>query len=1744
MKKLKELVTTILFSIVFVIAICGLVKLIDVKAEDTYGKITLKKTAVANNDRTAKVTLELQTNKLKQTTTDIIILMDRSGSMSKTICTKYNENKTRCLESDYRLTIAKEQAKELIKQVLPANNSGNVKIGVVTFGTNYEKRYSTQTYSEMTSNQQTALNMITNIQLTNNNGTNVQAGLEAARILFNSSTATNKIIVLISDGEPTYFTLSSGLTCGDGNEDDLDYWDPEECYDSKLIPSTAAKKVADELKSSKYGVEIYAVGYGDSTGKLAEFLTESIASKSTSEKKYEYNATDTEGLKSAISSIATNIKSILATDAKVEDTIPATFELTEEAITSLQTTYGDKIKITTNDDGTTTIVVNYKEISSLEGTYKIEYTVKAKDEYNGAMYTNKEAIFTATATEDNTFYQNKNIEEKFDKPVVAIAPVTKDDDLTNQNYLEGNTYTIKKDTILLNDIVKEELDKIVIQSRPNMTIPESTVTYDIVIDSVSCGTAKIENGDIVYTALEGCAGNPTIDYHVISNVSIYEYDGVSLKQNQYSVTSIAYKGENTYEKSSTITLSVDRVPVTYEVQYLEQNTNKELVRTKIVSGYKNRDKVTETALTGYETSPNGVSILKEYDLVSAKTQSLTLKKDNNVITFYYTKKEIKTDEPNLTKESTKTSINTLKDPIKYTISYYTEVEDYKGELVITLVDSLPHRIIESESTYKCTNTNEYTCTSIYDESKETITYTIKYNINTFETGKKYIIDYSMDVFLKYDETDFDGSESSIVNRITTELVADQTKIPSYTDKEIPTDIKGTVKAKYVYLDNNEEKTIAEGKFDTTQTSKIGTSYETSKKDIPGYTFKEVRGSEKGTIKEGTIVITYVYTKDPAEVTEKPTLIKKALKDTIITSTNQEVTYLIDYSTKVKNHDGDVTLTIVDTLEYPISKVETSSEGWTASYDGNKTITFTKKYHIHTSLVDTNEVEIEELLSYTVKYKTFAAENDSDDKLTNKAKPSITILKETTTGDEVKEDVPINVLGNVKINYLERDTNKVLHTSTYLYENDIKVGTSYETKSLTINGYKVVSNSGNTTGIVKEKLTEVTYYYERLSATPENPILTKTGTTSITSTDQKVKYNLTYEAKISGYKGDVVITMIDKLPYPIDINNSKISGEYTYDETNNTITWIIFEESNIEPTQEIPITFIENLELVYIGIPANGKSFTNTVEIHIEDGTSDDHVEKEDHKTDIDINGKVVVRHLDDRTGKEITEVSPESITGKVGTAYETKPATINGYTLVSEKLPDNDKGNFIDGTINVTYRYKKIDISLTDEEVTKTSSTTKVTSKNQNVDYEINYNAFVEYRGTITVTVVDQLEYPIDVSQSKLSGGTYDKDKLTITWTEKIDNLNTYLTGTKHHVSIQKIISLRYKNIPSNGTITNSVTGYIKTNEGKTNDTTPDEVVIPTNIKGNLIVEYIYIAENGEIKELHSYSEEDYVGETYTTEAKTFNSYTLKEIPTNASGKIVEGTTRVTYFYTKIPAEVKENKVDKESTKDVITNTKDNFDYTIVYNTEIDEYIGKATITIVDELTHPIDADKSKLNGGIYNEEKLTITWTKEYDVNTYENINNKININIEISLYYKNLKATDRVVENNVSTKLVIDTIKEPVETTDKEETKLEVPGKVIVNYVDEFNKVIANQETIKGLVGDTYKTNSKEIDGYILSKVQGNENGTYTEEDIVVTYIYEKEGTGTVKPPHTLANTNLLSIILISLLALLISIKRVIKL
>lgn len=64
---------------------------------------------------------------------------------------------------------------------------------------------------------------------------------------------------------------------------------------------------------------------------------------------------------------------------------------------------------------------------------------------------------------------------------------------------------------------------------------------------------------------------------------------------------------------------------------------------------------------------------------------------------------------------------------------------------------------------------------------------------------------------------------------------------------------------------------------------------------------------------------------------------------------------------------------------------------------------------------------------------------------------------------------------------------------------------------------------------------------------------------------------------------------------------------------------------------------------------------------------------------------------------------------------------------------------------------------------------------------------------------------------------------------------------------------------------------------------------------------------------------------------------------------------------------------------------------------------------------------------------------------------------------------------------------------------------GKVITKYVDEDGKVLLEETTTNGQVGTDYQTSPATITDYELINTIGEVKGTYTKEDIVVTYVYQ---------------------------------------
>lgn len=147
--------------------------------------VTLEKTAAKaeGSDNTFNITLKVTASNGKEegkkTSTDAVLVIDRSASMGK----------------GNRLTSAQNAAKRFAEVVLGTGANSANRIAVVS----YAKYASVNT--GLTSDLSAIKNAIT---FSADGGTNIQAGIKTARDLLTNSNADKKVIVVLSDGEPTY----------------------------------------------------------------------------------------------------------------------------------------------------------------------------------------------------------------------------------------------------------------------------------------------------------------------------------------------------------------------------------------------------------------------------------------------------------------------------------------------------------------------------------------------------------------------------------------------------------------------------------------------------------------------------------------------------------------------------------------------------------------------------------------------------------------------------------------------------------------------------------------------------------------------------------------------------------------------------------------------------------------------------------------------------------------------------------------------------------------------------------------------------------------------------------------------------------------------------------------------------------------------------------------------------------------------------------------------------------------------------------------------------------------------------------------------------------------------------------------------------------------------------------------------------------------------------------------------------
>ncbi|HEM6310466.1 TPA: MucBP domain-containing protein, partial [Streptococcus suis] len=725
------------------------------------------------------------------------------------------------------------------------------------------------------------------------------------------------------------------------------------------------------------------------------------------------------------------------------------------------------------------------------------------------------------------------------------------------------------------------------------------------------------------------------------------------------------------------------------------------------------------------------------------------------------------------------------------------------------------------------------------------------------------------------------------------------------------EVKGDVVVNYV---NTDGKVIASQVVDTKTTS-TGTDYDTTDnkpakittEDGTVYYYKEVdatSATETGKVVEGTTEITYVYEQAGSVtvnyVTTDGTVIKSPVKD----EENAEPGKT--YSTE---DNKPTTITTEDGKTYKlVPNATTGEENGTITSGEDKQVTYVYeevKGSVVVNYVTTDGTVLQDPVTDTPETSTGTPYDTTDvkpgtittaDGKTYKLVPTLT--KGSETGDVVPGVTQVTyvyeeVKGDVVVNYVNTDgkviatpvvDTKTTSTGTAYDTTDNKPTKIVEDSTGDVYYYKEVQVGSNETGTVVEGTTEVTYVYEKAGNVVVNYI-TEDGTV---------------------------------IKQPVNDETNAAPGS-EYNTTDNKPTTITTEDGTTYELVPSATIGTENGEV------ESGKT-TEVTYVYRK-------VETPAAKT-----GNVVVEYYNTAGEKIASDVvdTPETTTGTVYETFDFKPTKItaaDGTVYFYKEVKDTsatEKGTVVEGTTTVQYVYEPagsvtvnyvttdgtvIKSPVKDEENAepgKTYSTednkpTTITTEDGKTYKLVPSLTTGEENGSVTPGEDKQVTYVYEEVKGDVVVNYIDTEgnviKAPVTDTPSTSTGTSYDTTDNKPTTITTEDGTEYKLVPvlTKGEENGSVV------EGTTQVTyVYQKVTTPApNPNGSVVVNYVNT--NGEtIATSVNDTTDAALDTTYdTTDYKPAVikhngvTYYYKEVKAGDSetGKVVEGTTEVTYVY-------------------------------------------------------------------------------------------------------------------------------------------------------------------------------------------------------------------------------------------------------
>ena len=685
------------------------------------------------------------------------------------------------------------------------------------------------------------------------------------------------------------------------------------------------------------------------------------------------------------------------------------------------------------------------------------------------------------------------------------------------------------------------------------------------------------------------------------------------------------------------------------------------------------------------------------------------------------------------------------------------------------------------------------------------------------------------------------------------------------------------------------------------------------------------------------------------------------------------------------------------------------------------------------------------------------------------------------GKMTEEQIVVNYYYQLKkypytVNYLEKDTNKVLHPAKTDDSKEYGTTINTENEKIDIDEYNYDSADKETLTIgtgenviniyyTKKSAKVTVHYYEENTTNKVSEDVEINGKVSddyntTEANDIPSKYKLVAEPdNKSGKMTENEIVVI----YYYRKKASKVIVHYYEQGTTNKLSEDKIINGKVDDNYSTESAYDIPAKYVLVAEPENktGTMTEDTIEVIYYYQVKE---------------AVVNVRYLEKGTDKTLADLT--QLKGKVDEEYQTVPKEIEGYQLVEHI--GNEKGKYEEQPLTVTYYY-----------LYKTKATVQYIDKTTGKIIEQSTTEGLE--GDDFVTESKTFENYVLVEEPKEKTVKMTKDEIILKY------YYIHVSGGVIEKHIDEISGEVLANEVHEGKEGDQYDIKSRTFEGY--DLVEDK--LPTNAKGTMKAEateviYYYIYKTKVTAEYidkitGNKLTEDKVQtghekDTYTTERKTFDNYKLVEVPANADGEMTKEDITVTYNYVHTSGGVVVNHIDAKTGEQLLEETK-------IEGYEGDPYeTQEANIPgykIVEEK-RPTNAKGTMTVGEIrvtyYYSKKSGVT-VKYVDKETGKEIETPTEIEGHEGEKYKieakEIEGYDIVEEPENKEGTMINGMIEVIYYYRR-------PAKVVINYYDENNKKIADEIIIKGHQNDKYETEPKDIKYYIISKTAENKTGT----------------------------------------------------